>query len=277
MRMATLFRERAVASRSATEVTDRPVRVVNAPVWTALALALVLLALLAVWLIAGTVALTTRGQGVINNLPANVAVRAPAPGLLSDSLPAVGTQVAAGERLAVLSAPAPATGQPTGTEVIAPISGTVVAAGPGQGSSVDAGTVLTSIAPDSDTQLGYLFIPTAPSNDVSIGARVVFNVEGVNATDDGLLEGTVSSVSPLPAERARIAYLTASEELTTQIMAAGPVVEVQVALVRDPGTPTGLRWTLPPGPAAPITSGTPAQGTLILSEVRPYQAFLGSQ
>jgi len=66
--MGTLFRERAVASRAATEVTDRPVRVVNAPVWAALGLALILLTTLGVWLLAGTVALTTRARSTGSGL-----------------------------------------------------------------------------------------------------------------------------------------------------------------------------------------------------------------
>ena len=275
--MATLFRERAVASRAATEVTDRPLRVVSAPAWAALGLALILLTLLGVWMFAGTVALTTRGQAVINNDPANIAVRAPTDGELVEASPAVGSKVTAGQTIAVISIRGAVGDQSTVAEVVAPISGTVVAPGPGAGSAVAFGSNLATIAPDSSTQVGYLFLPVAPTQDIAVGSPVLFNVEGIATTENGLLEGQVSSVSPLPVDRDRVAYITASEERASEITKNGPVVEVQVALTTDPATPSGLRWTLPPGPTARVVSGTPAEATLILSEVRPYQAFLGSQ
>ncbi|TXH45577.1 MAG: HlyD family efflux transporter periplasmic adaptor subunit [Actinobacteria bacterium] len=281
--MAGIFRDRAVAGRAASEVTDRPVRVATAPAWAALALAVILLVLLAVWLFAGTVTLTTQGYGVIDNVPANVVVTSQSAGVLRQAPPPVGTRVAAGETVAVIGGDDPQTpalpGSAPGsgsTTVAAPIAGTVVAVGPGWGSSVAAGVPLATIAPETTDQIGYLFIPVAPTLQAHPGSAVNFNVDTVDPTGDGLLQGTVRSVSPLPVDESRIAYLTANAELTSQILASGPVVEVQVALTADPGTPSGWRWTLPPGPSHRITSGTPAHGTVILSQVRPYKAFLGS-
>ncbi|MFI0432113.1 MAG: hypothetical protein ACH36H_03110, partial [Candidatus Nanopelagicales bacterium] len=164
--MATLFRDRAVAGSAASEVTDRPVRVASAPAWAALALALILLSLLGVWLFAGTVTLTTKGIGVIDNVPANVVVTTQHAGRLDQAPPPVGTRVAAGDAMAVVeseSGPAAATVRAT---VVSPIAGTVVSVGPGVGSSVTASAALATIAPETSEQVGYLFIPTATTQQV---------------------------------------------------------------------------------------------------------------
>ncbi len=271
--MATLFRDRAVAGRAAAEVTDRSLRIVSAPAWAALTLAIVLLGLLGVWLFAGSVAITTQGLGVIDNVPANTVVTASVDGRLVRPTPPIGSRVSAGDTIAVIAGDGESRER---TIVTAPITGTVVAVGPGADSAVSADGALATIAPDTDEQVAYLFLPVAQVNRIRAGDPVNLQVETVDPTGDGLLQGTISEISPLPVDEARIAYLTANEGLTAEIAGSGPVIEVRVALTPDPQAPSGWRWTLPPGPSERVVSGTPARGSVILAEVRPYKAFLGT-
>lgn len=269
--MATLFRDRAVAGRAASELTDKPVRIVGIPAWAALSVAVLLLALLGIWLFAGSVSITTQGIGVITNVPANTVVRADRAGRIAESAPPVGTILEAGDRIAVIRG-----GSGRTFPVTTPIAGTIVALGPGLGGDVTPGVALATVAPDTDQQVGHIFLPVDTAPKVSAGDQVYLEVDTVDPTEDGLLEGDVVAVNPLPADPARIAYLTANAGLTEEIVAGGPVIEVKIELTPDPQAPSGWRWSLPPGPKKPLVSGAPSRGTVILAQVRPYEAFLGT-
>ncbi|MEI8082227.1 MAG: HlyD family efflux transporter periplasmic adaptor subunit [Actinomycetes bacterium] len=270
--MSTLFRQRAVAGRSSAETLDDQVRIVRLPVWSALGLAVLLLAGFLVWLSVGTVAISTKGAGVVTNAPTNSLVSATSSGNLITAAPPVGTMVRVGDVVAQIMEQ----GEPsTVTKVLAPVSGTIVGVGAGSNVVVDYGQYLATIAPDTAEQFGYLFIPDQAGESVRPGMSALLAPDSVNTTSEGLLEGTVVYVSPLPVDESRIAYITADKQYTKELMQQGPLVEVKIAPVPDPTTPTGWRWTRPPGPSQPLVSGMPTMGTIVLAQVPPYQAFFG--
>lgn len=266
--MTVAFRPRAVAARGGEQVNAR-LRVVRPPAWFALALALIGLAGLLAWMLMGRVAVTTRGVGVVTNPPANASVVAPADGVLQSAPTATGQAVVVGETLAVI-----ATRDGQRVDVPSPADGTVVGLGPGPGAAVHGGEALVTVAPASTSQVAYVYVPSSTNDQVRPGMRVFLSPSSTDSTVDGLLLGTVSAVSPLPVSESRVRYVTGSEELTADALAAGPVDEVQVSL--EPAqTPSGWAWTRPQGATAPVVSGTPTSGVIIIEMVRPYQAFSG--
>ena len=271
--MNTLFRQRAVTGRSSADTLRDPVRIVRLSWWAALGLAVLLLVGFVVWLTAGEVALSTTGNGVVTNAPTNSLVAATATGKLVTAAPPVGVKVHVGDVVAQIL---PQADGREITTVLAPVSGTIVGVGAGRNASVDSGQHLATIAPDTVEQFGYLFIPDQEGESVRPGMHALLAPDSVHTTSEGLMEGTVVSVSPLPVDESRIAYITADVQYTKELMQQGPLVEVKIQPIPDPSTPTGWRWTRPPGPDRPIVSGMPATGTVELARVPPYQAFFGS-
>lgn len=267
--MPSIFRDRAIAAQSGYDALDRSVRVVPVRAWLALALALVVLGIGALWLFGGTVTVRADGPATIVNAPGNVTVVAPVDGIVVGEGVAVGGQVAAGDVVATI------TSGPGQAEipVTAAVAGEVVGVGPGQGASVKAGEQLAVLAPNSDTQVAYAFLPTGEVAGVAPGAAAWVLPDNVDPTAVGYVRGRVASVSPLPVPTSRVAYLLADPGMAERVTSAGPVVEVVIALAADAGTPSGLDWTQYPGPATPVVSGTPATASIDRAQVAPYQAF----
>jgi HlyD family secretion protein len=57
-------------------------------------------------------------------------------------------------------------------------------------------------------------------------------------------------------------------------MQQGPPIQVNVALSRDPATPTGYRWSSSRGPSLEISSGTLAAGNIVVRRERPVSLLL---
>lgn len=267
--MAGVFRDRAIAAQSSSEALDQRVHVVPLRAWLALGLAVLVLATGAMWLFGGNVAVTVEGSGTIVNAPTNIAVSAPVDGTVVGDTLDIGTHLAKGDPMLFIESGTNRTRVP----VTAPVDGTVVALGAGQGAAVMVGDNLATVAPDSDEQVGYLYVAESAGNQVSPGMVVRLLPNDVDATRNGYLKGTVATVSPLPVTRTRLDYVLADQPMADHLAASGPLLEVLVALDVDTTTPTGYVWTQPPGPDAPIVSGIPTAGSIIVAEVPPFRAF----
>lgn len=266
--MPSIFRERAIAAQSGSDALSARSRVVPVRGWLALGLALLVLAGGALWLFAGTIVVIADGPGTIVNAPANAVVTAPVSGTLASMEVTVGSTVSKGQTIAVIAAP-----DGTTKPVRSVIAGVVVTLGPGPGATVDVGELLAVVAPDSDSQVAYAFVPAADAKGLTPGAPGWLLPEGADQTEVGYIRGQVVAVSPLPVPVSRIAYVLTDQVMAEKIAAQGPVVEVLITLDADASTPTGLAWTQPPGALEPIVSGTPAQASLEVAEVPPYRAF----
>jgi HlyD family secretion protein len=57
-------------------------------------------------------------------------------------------------------------------------------------------------------------------------------------------------------------------------MEQGPLIQVDVDLIRDPSTPTGYRWSSSHGPNLKISSGTLAAGDIVVKSDRPISLVI---
>jgi hypothetical protein len=267
--VTSVFRERAIAAQSGTNALDERIRVVPVRAWIALSLALVILVGGALWLFAGRIVVMASGPGVVVNAPGNLLVTSPIDGTLVRTDVAIGARIVAGDVLAVIVTGAGDAEVP----VASAVSGVVVAVGPGPGANVAFGEELAVIAPDSDQQVAYAFVPAVDGAQIRPGMRAWMLPDDVDPTEVGYLRGEVAAVSPLPVPTSRIGYVLANRALADQVAAQGPVLEVLITLEADASTPTGLVWTQPPGLLRPIVSGTPGTASIAVAELPPYRAF----
>jgi HlyD family secretion protein len=68
--------------------------------------------------------------------------------------------------------------------------------------------------------------------------------------------------------------LLGNEALVAKLMEQGPPIQVNVALERDPSTPTGYRWSSSHGPSLKISSGTLASGDVVVQEDPPFRLVI---
>ncbi len=143
-----------------------------------------------------------------------------------------------------------------------------------RGDVVSPGTVILSMEVSSEELMAVLFVPASEGKQVQPGMAVRVTPANVQREEHGFMVGKVRWVAQYPSTSRGMLKLLGNQELVTHILDQGPSIQVDVALTRDPLTPTGYLWSSSTGPAVEITSGTPAGGQIILERDRPISLLL---
>lgn len=140
----------------------------------------------------------------------------------------------------------------------------------GVGDSVAAGAAVATVAPEIATGklVARFYVPSAQGKRVAAGMEARVAPASVERALYGYIEGTVIAVSPLPATREGLRRVLRNDALVEQMFAGGAPIEVLVALQRDPGTPSGYRWSASQGPPRQITPGTEVGGSVVAERRR---------
>lgn len=158
--------------------------------------------------------------------------------------------------------------------IVSPEAGRVLELLVDRGAVVNPGTPVLSMEIVSEDLMAVIFVPAALGKQVRQGmeARVVPST--VQREEYGYVLGEVTRVAEFPATARGMQRLLANEELVARLLEEGPPIQVDVALVEDPSTPSGYRWSSSRGPDAEISSGTLASGSIIVREDRPITLAL---
>ncbi len=158
--------------------------------------------------------------------------------------------------------------------VVASHSGRVLEILAGRGDVVNPGSPILSIEVVSEELVAVLFVPASSGKQVQAGMRVRVSPSTVKKEEYGGILGRVTWVAEFPSSARGMIRLLGNEALVTRLMAEGPPIQVNVSLERDPATPTGFRWSSSQGPAVKISSGTLAEGSVIVREDRPISLLI---
>jgi HlyD family secretion protein len=134
---------------------------------------------------------------------------------------------------------------------------------------VSPGTPVLSVEVLSEDLMAVLFVPASAGKKVQRGMAVQVSPSTVKREEYGSILGRVVWVAEFPSTTRGMTRLLGNEALVTKLMAEGPPIQVNVALIRDPATPTGYRWSSSRGPSLKISSGTLASGDVVVKEDRP--------
>lgn len=263
-----MFRARATTKRS-DEDLDRPFRLVSVPAFVALLLAFLIISGGALWLFGGQVSVRVPAAGVIVNPPENVEVVTAVGGVVESGPPPEGQVLEQGQVVAQIRA-----ADGTLSSVMAPTRGTVVSLGTATNAPVVAGEAIVTLAHDEVPMIGIVFAPTNTVPGIVPGDPV--NVQPISAdvASYGLLSGTVQSLTSLPVSAERVEALVTDPALAEQIMAAGTVHEITVALATAPDDPSQLVWSAGAGPTKPPVSGEIISTQIVIAEQSPWQALI---
>lgn len=159
-------------------------------------------------------------------------------------------------------------------EVVAAEGGRVLEMIANQGDVVSPGSAILSMEVDSDELIAVLFV------SAELGKQVVPNMEAritpstVKREEHGFIIGEVIWVAEFPSTSRGMQRLLSNQELVERLTAQGPPIQVDVRLHEDSATPTGFRWSSSRGPELEITSGTLADGSVIVRRDRPISLVI---
>lgn len=160
--------------------------------------------------------------------------------------------------------------------VVSPFGGRVLELVGKPGDVIDPGERILSLEVASEELMAVLFVPAAAGKQVRAGMGARISPSTVQREEYGFILGEVTWVSEFPATSLGMMRLLSNQELVTKLMEQGPPIQVEIALERDPATPTGFAWSSSRGPDLAITSGTLASGGVIVREDPPIRLVVPS-
>ena len=144
------------------------------------------------------------------------------------------------------------------------------------GEVIKAGSTLASVeVADATSELiGVTYFTIDAGKKIAPGMAIHIEPSTVERTRFGYMIGTVSAVSSFPATKAGIVSLVGNAEVTTALMAQGPVIEVMAKLTPDASTFSRYQWSSSTGPNLQMTPGTTMIGRVVLEQRAPITYLL---
>jgi HlyD family secretion protein len=158
--------------------------------------------------------------------------------------------------------------------ILSPYSGRVLEVLANRGDVVNPGNPILSVEVLSESLQAVLFVPASAGKKVQPGMTVRVTPTTVKREEYGSMVGKVTWVAEFPSTSRGMIRLLGNEALVTKLMQQEPPIQVNVALERDPSTPTGYRWSSSRGPNLKISSGTLASGDVVVREDRPVRLII---
>lgn len=158
--------------------------------------------------------------------------------------------------------------------VVAPRGGRVLELLVDRGDVVNPGSAILNLEVVSEELMAVLFVPASGGKRVQTGMTVRVSPGTVKREEYGSMMGKVVWTAEFPSSQRGMTRLLGNEVLVTRLLEEGPPIQVNVALQRDPATPTGYRWSSSTGPSVRISSGTLASGSIIVREERPISFLI---
>lgn len=158
--------------------------------------------------------------------------------------------------------------------VISPYEGRVLELMADRGDLVNPGTAILSMEVVSEELMAVLFVPASSGKQVKPGLVARISPSNVKREEYGFILGKVVWAAEFPSTSRGMLRLLANQELVNKLMKEGPPIQIDVALERDPATPTGFKWSSSRGPELEISSGTLTAGSVIVREERPISLVI---
>ena len=160
-------------------------------------------------------------------------------------------------------------------DVTSAIDGTILAVLVKLGSYVPAGSPVATIEPAGSDQQVVIFVGAADGKQIRPGMTAFVSPSTTPSSQYGTMRGTVTEISGLTVSAEELGVtLGTNSPLIPVLLDRGPALEVAVQLERA-DTPSGFAWTASNGPDFPITSGTLADGSVVIKQSSPVQQILG--
>ncbi len=136
--------------------------------------------------------------------------------------------------------------------------------------------VLRPAEADASQLEAILFVTLEDAQRIRRGMKARISPAMVRQEEHGLLHGWVTAVGRQPATFADMSQVVGNDAFAQFLVADGRLVEVRVALIPDPATPSGYAWTSVVGPSYGLQAGSVANGSVVVSQQKPIDLLLPS-
>ena len=265
-----LFRKVALERQSSPERLDSLMRVTSPA--SVLALAAVGLVVLAagLWGVWGGIPVKATGRGRLLGPLGLRTVAAPADGVVGALSVVAGAEVRAGDGLLRLDR---TDSKPL--DLTSPVEGRVLEASVRPGDYVAAGAPLLTLEPNvgpsgaAGSLQAVVFIPAGQAAAVEIGMAALVQPAGVARTEYGALRAFVVAVAEYPTPLPALASVLGDPVLAAELSLGGAPVEVRLALLPAPATPSGYAWTGSSGPDRRLKTGLACTASVAVARLPP--------
>ncbi len=159
-------------------------------------------------------------------------------------------------------------------QIVSPYDGRVLERLVDRGAVISPGTPILRLEEMTEDLVAILFVPASAGKQARPGMLVRVSPSTVKREEYGSILGEVTWAAEFPATQLGMNRQLRNEALVAKLMEAGPLIEVDVKLMRDAATPTGYRWSSSRGPNLKISSGTLTSGSIIVKEDRPISLVI---
>ena len=126
----------------------------------------------------------------------------------------------------------------------------------------------------AETVEAILYVPADEVQQVRVGMPTEIVPSNARREEAGFVRGEVTAIGGSPTDAAVVGEAVGDSPEVRKMLDAGAVVEVRVALQRDPSTASGLKWSSPRGAPIEIADGTSCTGKIVTRRERPIDLVL---
>ncbi|NDV27669.1 NHLP bacteriocin system secretion protein [Desulfovibrio sp. JC010] len=160
---------------------------------------------------------------------------------------------------------------------VSPYAGRVIGVEVQTGQLVDPGSKIMTLEVLS-SNVSYLeavtFFPPALGSRIKVGMKAMLSPSSVQAEKYGNIIGIITYVSQFPVSHSQIQSVLQNNELTEKLSKKDAPVEVHMALVPDPDTYSGFKWTSSKGPLRKFDAGTICAGQVVVERTPPAELLI---
>lgn len=156
------------------------------------------------------------------------------------------------------------------SKVRSPYDGVVVELGVERGDYVSPGMPMLTLRPQDSPLEASLLFPVEVGKKIKPGMVAYVYPSTASKEEYGCIYGLVSSVSEYPVSAESLMKTIGTKQLISSLMEQGVMISARISLLRDPDTPSGLKWSSSTGPKDRlIEAGTVCTGNVVLKRSRP--------
>ncbi len=261
-----IFRQKALDRLVSPDTLDTVMTVTQPRNWLALGAVALLLAAVIVWGVAGRLRVEVAADGTcVRGRPVHII--APVAGQIVELLVHDNMHVERGQPVARVRV-GPLDNIIDVVDVPSTEAGRIAAVEARLGELVVPGRPLFDLEL-ADPLEAIVFVNAREAREVGVGAPALVLPAIYDRAEYGYIRGAVASVGTVPASRDALRATLDDERLADRLAASGQLIAVHVRLTPDPATPSGVRWSSSPGPAAGVPSGLTCSASLLVAERRP--------
>ncbi len=142
------------------------------------------------------------------------------------------------------------------TKVFSPIDGTVVSLEAMEESMVQGGMTILNIQPKDANLKVFMTVSAMKGKKILPGMTAEITPSTVKREEYGYILGTVKDISDYPVTADSLMRLFNNRSFVEDALRLGPLTSVDVDLVRDDSTRSGLKWSSQKGSRILVTVGT---------------------